>query len=250
MSDEDSAIVDELLERVIKKTVSQEEIQHEDNEDKQVSETASPLSLDYDDSDEPDNYKENQIVENGTSKPECDMVDLIKEPSEQLKDDEMNVDTNVDMNDDVGDHPEFVVEELVAKKVDENGLVHYFVKWKNFSSANNTWEPVGNLCDCDKVIEEFELKSARRLAEKRKSEDGEQNNLSKTSHARKKKDTQPKEYEVNDIMGLTTVQGEQYFLVSLANSTQKTFLRAKLANQIIPEKVIDFYIKNIKWKIV
>ena len=52
---------------------------------------------------------------------------------------------------------EFEVEEVHDKR-QEKGQLYYLVKWKNFDSSANSWEPINNLIHCREMIKEFEDK--------------------------------------------------------------------------------------------
>ena len=51
--------------------------------------------------------------------------------------------------------PELIVEEVLNKRIAENGGAEYLIKWKNITDKDATWEPKENL-DCEALIEAFE----------------------------------------------------------------------------------------------
>lgn len=140
---------------------------------------------------------------------------------------------------------EYIIEKILDKKIDSKGFVRYLVKWQGYSSKDNSWEPIENLAECDKAMQEYEISRAHKLAEslnKGKQCNGDVLNGNGT------KKRKFHHFEVNDIMGATLLKGEPYFLFSIADSTKKTFMRASLANKMFPGKVIDFYLKHIQWE--
>lgn len=248
MSEGDFNAVDDVLEDVITKTVSQQRQEEEEEEHESIP---TPLSLDYGDSDEPgEKSKENHENENGNGGLSNGGISSENDEDVVMVDEVNCRITNGgggDIDDGSDEDPEYVVEKVLEKKVDE-GILKYLVKWKNYPASSNTWEPAENLADCDKVVIQFETRKAEDLAEKHASEEDEKVQTNQPSSTKRKQKQPLKEFMVNDVMGITMVGDEKFFLVSLSDSTQKVFIRASLANRIVPHKVIDFYVKNMKWK--
>ncbi|PAA69195.1 hypothetical protein BOX15_Mlig020555g1 [Macrostomum lignano] len=53
----------------------------------------------------------------------------------------------------------FAVGKLLAEKF-ENGVAHFKVRWKNYSSAHDTWEPESNLSSVAELVQQFRQKGA------------------------------------------------------------------------------------------
>lgn len=137
-----------------------------------------------------------------------------------------------------GDHApveeEYVVERIVDKRV-RAGVTEYFLKWKNYPDADNTWEPVDNL-DCPALIAEFEktlIKSKSRPAAEKK----------KSGRTTKKQVQEPEK-----IIGATDASGELMFLMKWKDSEEADLVPASVANVKWPAVVIAFYEKRLTWK--
>jgi hypothetical protein len=63
---------------------------------------------------------------------------------------------------------EFVVEQIVKKRVDKAGRVSYFVKWAGYGPQDNSWEPEEGLRDgCADEIARFEVAEAAKKNKRR-----------------------------------------------------------------------------------
>uniref|UniRef100_A0A1A8NLW7 Chromobox homolog 3b n=2 Tax=Nothobranchius pienaari TaxID=704102 RepID=A0A1A8NLW7_9TELE len=162
---------------------------------------------------------------------------------------------------------EFVVDRIIRRRVFD-GRVEYFLKWKGFTDAENTWEPEDNL-DCPELIEEF-LRSAP-LTEDKEDEQSEQqfrpkeemteqdvelsSEQSNSSSGNPKQDDELSDTPINlstylepeCIIGSTDRKGELMFLVKWKNSDDVALLPAREASLRCPQVVIDFYEQKLSW---
>ncbi|XP_054904164.1 chromobox protein homolog 3b isoform X2 [Poeciliopsis prolifica] len=162
---------------------------------------------------------------------------------------------------------EFVVEKIIRRRI-FNGRVEYFLKWKGFTDAENTWEPEDNL-DCPGLIEEF-LRDAR-LSGEVGEEQSEQEFIPKEEMAKQETEIShvtPQEesssvlkpddesdaptdlstyLEPECIIGSTDRKGELMFLVKWKNSDEVALMSAHEASARCPQVVIDFYEQKLTW---
>ena len=51
---------------------------------------------------------------------------------------------------------EYVVEKIVGKRINKDGVLEYKVKWEGYSDQESTWEPLENLVNVQNIIEDYE----------------------------------------------------------------------------------------------
>lgn len=169
---------------------------------------------------------------------------------------------------------EFAVDKIIRRRI-FNGRVEYFLKWKGFTDAENTWEPEDNL-DCPELIETF-LRSTN-FSEENEEELNEQGFIPKEemteqeaeisclqsqqqTHTMQSSDDvlEPNDEQSESptdlstypepecIIGSTDRQGELMFLVKWKNSDNVALLPAREASARCPQVVIDFYERKLTW---
>uniref|UniRef100_A0A7N9AMJ4 Chromobox homolog 3b n=1 Tax=Mastacembelus armatus TaxID=205130 RepID=A0A7N9AMJ4_9TELE len=156
------------------------------------------------------------------------------------------------------DVQEFVVEKIIRRRISD-GRVEYFLKWKGFTDAENTWEPEDNL-DCPELIEEF-LRNSQLSGENEEEQPElipkEELTEASAPKAAKKEEKQIEPSGVHAnlstylepecIIGSTDRQGELMFLVKWKNSDDVALLSAREASARCPQVVIDFYEQKLTW---
>ncbi|XP_061103238.1 chromobox protein homolog 3b isoform X3 [Conger conger] len=162
---------------------------------------------------------------------------------------------------------EFVVEKIIHRRVTD-GKVEYYLKWKGFTDAENTWEPEDNL-DCPELIEEF-LKSFTLEGENeedlsRADTYGHHENPTEIStelcgsEQQENKVPDPGEQEAGSpagllsqleperIIGSTDRKGELMFLVKWKGTEEVALLSSREASARWPQVVITFYEEKLTW---
>uniref|UniRef100_A0A1Q3F8B9 Putative heterochromatin protein 1c n=1 Tax=Culex tarsalis TaxID=7177 RepID=A0A1Q3F8B9_CULTA len=137
--------------------------------------------------------------------------------------------------DDSNDAPPYVVEKVVDRRITAAGKIEYYLKWKGYSEADNTWEPDENL-DCPELIAKYE--EARRMKEFKEAK-------KKAGKKKLEEITKPRGYErelpLVRIVGATDCGGELMFLVQWNGTDEMDILPAALVNERDPAVVIEYY---------
>ncbi|KAJ3597543.1 hypothetical protein NHX12_001066 [Muraenolepis orangiensis] len=161
---------------------------------------------------------------------------------------------------------EFLVEKIIRRRV-FNGRVEYFLKWKGFTDADNTWEPQDNL-DCPELIEEF----LRNMRLSDNEEEPDQEFILKEELSEQETEICPQQVyqeqsdgvadvqkrdgtptsldgypELECIIASTDKHGELMFLVKWKDSGDVTLLPAREASARCPQAVVDFYERKLTW---
>lgn len=167
----------------------------------------------------------------------------------QVKTHNMGKKQNTKTKKETEDEPEeYVVEKVMDHRV-VNGKVEFFLKWKGFTDADNTWEPEENL-DCPELISAF-LESQKNAKEKpapvkRKASTEEQVDAKKKDVGEKPRGFD-RDLEPEKIIGATDSSGELMFLMKWKGSDEADLVPAREANTRCPQVVISFYEERLTW---
>jgi len=181
---------------------------------------------------------------------------------------------------------EYVVEKILQKRM-VRGKVEYFLKWKGYGDADNTWEPEENL-GCPDLIAEFEREweaAERKKKEKEAAKRGEQAKKrpgpasSSVGRATPREEEDRKEnrrekdtggstpakkarkegggaaettgfdrgLQPEKIIGATDSSGELMFLMKWKETDEADLVPARQANVKCPQIVIGFYEERLTW---
>lgn len=162
-----------------------------------------------------------------------------------------------------GEEEEYVVEQILDHRVTKKGKLEYYLKWKGFSNADNTWEPAENL-NCKDLVDAYEsLRGKEKKDKKIKPSKPEESGDKKTKQVKRKStgESLPKKKKKNDkrangfergmvaeeILGATETSGEVHFLIKWKGVNDAELVPSKIANIKIPQMVIAFYEARLTW---
>jgi len=161
----------------------------------------------------------------------------------------------------------YVVEAILDKRF-ESGKPNYLVKWKDWPSSSNTWEPAANLHGCPDLLQKFEKEYQTRGTKKKSAKkvvpDGG------TSVSETEKDDENEEPDAVDVdvldepppgkepvclLGVVPISGVKTYLVKWkpkgAAATEENvhlnLIQSEVFKKVYTQMVIEFYEKNIVW---
>lgn len=149
-------------------------------------------------------------------------METMSKKSKKIKDNIIEVaappsDEEVDADDNEDDYE---VEDIVAHKVEKKKKL-YLVKWKNYGSESNTWEPESGL-SCPEIIQKYNDAHAEEpMPKKEKKEKKKKADTSPVvkkskrvvAEAKTKPSDTGADYEVEDIVDHKTEKGKTIFLI-------------------------------------
>lgn len=149
---------------------------------------------------------------------------------------------------------EYVVERIEKRRVLNNGRVEYFLKWKNWSSTYNTWEPEEHLKNCPELVEQFLYKERDRELTMKLLNDENNNkasnklkkNISKIQFKIPEISGFDKGYEAEHILGATDCNGLT-FLIKYKGIDKTELVPSRIARYRCPSLVISFFEQHITW---
>lgn len=138
----------------------------------------------------------------------------------------------------------YEVEEIVDKRIKE-GKVEYFIKWKNYPSSENTWEPVLHL-ECAEMINQFESKVCSIDEDEVKLDDTIEDNSEVPIHGGKS--GVELGYDIKEIIGGMRLRDQAFLTVLWKQSNTQELVSKDLLVQKYMREYLKFMEKRLTFK--
>eukprot|EP00658_Telonema_sp_P-2_P053435 TRINITY_DN4197_c0_g1_i3.p1 TRINITY_DN4197_c0_g1~~TRINITY_DN4197_c0_g1_i3.p1 ORF type:complete len:213 (-),score=69.19 TRINITY_DN4197_c0_g1_i3:123-761(-) len=144
---------------------------------------------------------------------------------------------------------EFEVEKIMKKRKN-NGRLEYFVKWKNFSTTENTWEPMSNLVTAQDLVKAFEEQQRQKDEDGGKKKAGVNDvSIDDVENLPESRDSK-KESVLEQILGARKdpKSGTLEFLCKWLDCSKANMEPASVMNVKHPQAVIAFYEERLRFE--
>lgn len=126
----------------------------------------------------------------------------------------------------------FYIGVILNRRISSNGKREYFIKWKDYSAAYNSWEPYENLKSAWDMIKEYDKKNP---IDKSKSLVKSKSTSSKSKYVKKLKTIRKKSESLSVEASSSKKEKGRYkekVVVEKKHSTQKTEKKLKVPTQV------------------
>ncbi|KAG5680621.1 hypothetical protein PVAND_010115 [Polypedilum vanderplanki] len=157
----------------------------------------------------------------------------------------------------------YEVESILDKRTTDDGKIEYFLKWRNYSDDDNTWEPAENL-NCPDLIEDFEnkllndeltvvvedLNNGEENALEINVLDNEENLVYNKENTIKKEgnDLVMIEKIPEEVIGATDSNGQLEYMIKWKDVDECTLIPSVEAKEKCSKLLVDFFEKRLVWK--
>lgn len=141
---------------------------------------------------------------------------------------------------------EYMVEEILGKRISRCGRVQYLLKWLGYPDSENSWEDEDNLVNCPELVEQYEKKL---IDESRTGDEASAEQVENCEHVEIPTPQNPLQegYTPLEILGVTNVNNKLRFLIKFKGLDEAIFVLAKDAHKYCPDIVIQFYESKIRF---
>ncbi len=138
---------------------------------------------------------------------------------------------------------EYEVEKIIDKRR-VNNINEYFVKWKNFDSSENTWEPFYNFKDSWHLLIAFEkkLNEKENLFKRKNKKQNQRKKINIEKDLIMEKILSEKIEIPKKILEIKKYENE-YWIYIIMKSGNNNWIKTKIFKNFYIDMIIDFYEK-------